>query len=123
MTQTSTSASKARRKVKAPGKLRQRGASAKAVPSAVRSARLEARIDPELRSLVQRAAELEGRSLTDFVTRALQETASRVVSQSQILQLALADQQLFADALLSLPDPAPALKRAFARHEVLVRRD
>ncbi len=84
-----------------------------------KAARLEARIHPELRALIQRAADLQGRKLTDFVTAALQTAAQRAIAESQVLRLAAADQLRFAQALIAPPAPAPALKRAFARHRTL----
>jgi hypothetical protein len=66
-------------------------------------ARLEARLPGEVHALLKRAAELQGRTLTDFV----------VTSAS--------DQLLIARALLDPPPPAPALIRAAKRHRDLVK--
>lgn len=84
------------------------------------TARLEARINPELHALIKRAAELQGRTLTDFVVSAVQDAARRAIEQAEIIRLSLADQECFARALLAPPEPAPALKRAFARRRQLV---
>ena len=86
---------------------------------APKAARLEARIHPELRALIQRAADLEGRKLTDFVTAALQAAAQRTIAESQVLRLAAADQLRFAQALIAPPAPTSALKRAFSRRRAL----
>jgi uncharacterized protein (DUF1778 family) len=83
-------------------------------------ARLEARIRPELRALIQRAADLEGRKVTDFVTAALKSAAERAIADSQVLRLAADDQLRFAQALIAPPAPTPALKRAFARRRALI---
>jgi uncharacterized protein (DUF1778 family) len=88
--------------------------------AAVKSARLEARIKPELRALIQRAADLEGRKVSEFVTDALQHAAQQAIAEAQVLRLSIADQELFANALLAPPEPAPALRRAFARRRELV---
>lgn len=85
------------------------------------TARLEARISPELHSMLKRAAELQGRTLTDFVVSAVQEAAQRAIEQATVIRLSLADQECFAHALLSPPEPTPALKRAFARRSALLR--
>lgn len=85
-----------------------------------RTARLEARIRPELRALIQRAADLEGRKVTDFVTAALKSAADRAIAESQVLRLAADDQLRFARALIAPPAPTPALKRAFARRRALI---
>jgi len=102
------------------------GAAARPVASATRkkraarTARLEARIRPELRALIQRAADLEGRKVTDFVTAALKSAAERAIAESQVMRLAAADQLRFARALIAPPAPTPALKRAFARRRALI---
>lgn len=85
------------------------------------SARLEARISPELHAMIKRAAELQGRTMTDFLTTAAQEAAQRAIAEADVIRLSLADQACFADALLSPPKPAPALKRAYARRHELLR--
>lgn len=85
-----------------------------------RTARLEARITPDLHRLLRRAAEIEGRSVTDFVVSAVQEAAERRIEQAQLIRLSLDDQKAFADAILDPPEPTPALKRAFARHRDLL---
>ena len=89
--------------------------------TAAATARLEARISPELHKLLKRAAEVQGRSLTDFVVTAVQDAAQRAIEQSELIRLSLADQELFAKTLLSPPEPSPALRRAMARHDTLLR--
>ena len=44
-----------------------------------RSARIEARIAPDTLELVKRAAEMQGRSVSDFVVAAAQEVAHRTI--------------------------------------------
>lgn len=112
----------ARARARTRGKTRHRTLAkprAKALPKR-KSARLEARIHPELRALIQRAADLEGRKLTEFVTTALQTAAQRAIAESQVLRLAAADQLRFAQALIAPPVPPPALERAFVRRRALI---
>lgn len=85
------------------------------------TARLEARISADLHALLKRAAELQGRTMTDFVVVAVKEAAQRAIEQAEIIRLSMADQECFARALLSPPPPNPALERAFARRRQLVR--
>lgn len=87
----------------------------------VTTARLEARISTDLHLMLKRAAELQGRTMTDFVISAVQDAAQRAIEQADIVRLSLADQECFAQALLSPPPPPPALKRAFARRSKLLR--
>ena len=90
------------------------------MPAAISTARLEARISTELHSTLKRAAEIQGRTMTDFVISAVQEAAQRAIEQSGVIKMSLADQECFALALISPPKPTPALKRAFARRKKLL---
>lgn len=88
------------------------------------TARLEARITPDLHKLLKRAAEIQGRTMTDFVVSAVQDAACRAVAEAEVIRLSLADQQCFADALLlSEPPASPALDRAYARRKTLLKVD
>jgi len=91
------------------------------MPTAASVARREARISTDLHSMLKRAAELQGRTMTDFVVSAAQEAAQRTIEQAEVIRLSRADQECFAQALLSPPKPAPALERAFARRSKLLR--
>ncbi|MBK6757970.1 MAG: DUF1778 domain-containing protein [Moraxellaceae bacterium] len=89
--------------------------------STTSTARLEARISTNLHAMLKRAAELQGRTMTDFVAMAVQDAAQRVIAEADVIRLSLADQECFAQALLSPPQPTPALKRAFANRQKLLR--
>ncbi|WP_434525301.1 DUF1778 domain-containing protein [Photorhabdus asymbiotica] len=88
---------------------------------AASTARFEARMSSDLHALIKRAAEIQGRTMTDFVVSAAQDAAQRAIERSEVLRLSLADQECFAQALLNPPEPTPALKRAFARRRALLR--
>jgi len=90
------------------------------MPTAPATARLEARLPSDIHALLKRAAELQGRSLTDFVVSAAQDAARRAIEQTETIRLSLADQERFARALLAPSEPAPALRRAFARRRQLL---
>jgi uncharacterized protein (DUF1778 family) len=87
---------------------------------AKRTARIEARIAPEALRVVKRAAQLRGRSISDFVVAAAQEVAHRTIEESQVIRLSVEDQQRFIELLLNPPAPAPALKRAKRAHARLI---
>ncbi|MFO0152636.1 MAG: DUF1778 domain-containing protein [Burkholderiales bacterium] len=91
------------------------------MPATLVTARLEARISTDLHAMLKRAAELQGRTMTDFVVTAVQDAAQRAIEQAEVVKLSLADQEFFAQTLLSPPKPSPALKRAFARRNKLLR--
>lgn len=86
-----------------------------------RTARLEARIAPEALAIVKRAAEMEGRSLSDFIVSAAQEAARRTIEDNHIIRLSVEDQQRFVDMLLNPPEPVDALKRARQAHSDLIQ--
>lgn len=86
-----------------------------------RSARLEARITPDLQALIRRAAELQGRTLSDFVVSAARDAAVRAIEEVEILRLSIEDQERFAEALIEPTAPVAALERAFQRRRELIR--
>jgi len=86
-----------------------------------RTARIEARIAPDALVLVRRAAEIQGRSLSDFVVAAAQDAANRAIEEAQIIRLSVEDQRAFADAILNPPSPSPALLRAAEAHRELIQ--
>lgn len=85
------------------------------------TARLEARISVDLHSMLKRTAELQGRTMTDFVVSAVQTAAQSAIEQADVIRLSLADQECFAKTLLSPPPQTDALKRAFDRKSKLLR--
>lgn len=87
-----------------------------------RTARIEARISPDALAVVKRAAEIQGRSISDFVVAAAQEAANRTVEQAHIIRLSVEDQRAFAAAILSPPKPTAPLRRAFRRHRELIKK-
>jgi uncharacterized protein (DUF1778 family) len=87
---------------------------------ASRTARIEARIAPDTLRVVKRAAELQGRSISDFVVAAAQEIAHRTIDEAHIIRLSVQDQQRFVELLLNPPALAPALKRAKKAHARLI---
>ena len=87
---------------------------------ASRTARIEARIAPDALRIVRRAAELQGRSISDFVVAAAQEVAHRTIDEAQLIHLSVEDQVRFVELLLNPPARAPALKRAQKAHERLI---
>jgi uncharacterized protein (DUF1778 family) len=87
-----------------------------------RTSRIEARIAPDVLALVKRAAEILGRSVSDFVVVAAQEAAHRTIEEAHVIRLSVQDQQRFADCLLNPPKPSPALARAKKAHSKLIRK-
>jgi uncharacterized protein (DUF1778 family) len=86
-----------------------------------RSARIEARIAPDALAVVKRAAEMQGRSISDFVVAAAQEAAHKTIEEANIIRLSIEDQQRFMDLLLNPPPLSPAMQPARKAHSRLIR--
>jgi uncharacterized protein (DUF1778 family) len=86
----------------------------------VKSARIKARIAPAALAVVKRAAQLQGRSLSDFIAAAL-EAAHRAIEETQTIRLSLEDQRRFVDCLLKPVSPNAGLKRAKKAHGRLIQ--
>jgi uncharacterized protein (DUF1778 family) len=86
-----------------------------------RSARIEARIAPDALALVKRAAEIQGRTVSDFVVAAAQEAAHKTIEEAYLIRLSIEDQQRFVDLLLNPPPLSPALDRARKAHSRRIR--
>jgi len=83
------------------------------------TSRLEARITPDVHALLKRAAEIQGRTLTDFVVAAADEAACRAIEQTEIIRLSAEDQRQIAEAIINPPEPGPALLKAARRYREL----
>src|SRR5580692_8856378 len=84
------------------------------------TARLEARLPNDVHALLKRAAEIEGRTITDFVVSAAREAACRTIEATEIIRLSAEDQGRIAKALFKAPEPTPALKKAFQQRRKLL---
>lgn len=97
------------------------GMSSDAAPSPIRSQRLVARVNPEQKRLFQRAADLQGRTLSDFLIASAQEAAQRTIERQSIVLDAL-DSAAFVDGLLNPPPINDRLRESFRSHSRLSRR-
>jgi uncharacterized protein (DUF1778 family) len=86
-----------------------------------RTGRIEARITPEALAVVKRAAEIEGRSVSDFVVAAAQEAAKKTIEETALIRLSIEDQLRFVELLLNPPPLVPAMQRAKKAHARLIR--
>jgi uncharacterized protein (DUF1778 family) len=83
----------------------------------LRGERLGFRVDEPTKALIERAAQLEHRKLTDFCMTALIEAARRTIAEHETLILSERDRAVFFDALVNPPAPNERLQRAFAEHK------
>jgi len=82
---------------------------------------LEARISPDQKALFQKAATLEGRTLTDFVLGCVVREAKRVVQENEVITLSARDREIFVKALLNPGEPNKALRKAAAWYKEMIR--
>ncbi len=87
-----------------------------------RNERLEARVSRDIKALFQRAASIQGRTLTDFVVNSAVEAAKRTVQEFEFTELTYRDRVAFVETLLNPPAPSANLREAMAQHaQVVVR--
>jgi uncharacterized protein (DUF1778 family) len=67
-----------------------------------RIARVEFRLTQDELAAIRRAAESQGRSVSDFVVTAALREAHRTIEDAQIIRLSVDDQQRFAELLRGL---------------------
>jgi uncharacterized protein (DUF1778 family) len=87
---------------------------------AQRTARVEARIAPECLEIIRRAAEAQGRSISDFIVASAEEAAKKAIADITILRLSREAQEQFATLVLQPPTPPLTLMRAFERHRASI---
>lgn len=86
-----------------------------------RSDRLVARITPEDKSLLTRAAALEGSSLASVVVSHIREAAQEVIRRHDSIQLNEAESRRFVEALLAPPaEPTERFVKALKLHQETV---
>lgn len=88
-----------------------------AIKNSIEIERLEARISRDKKSILKNAADLSGRTLTDFVINSAYEAAIRVIQEYQQLHLSVKDREIFVRVLLSPPHPANKLLKAAKKYK------
>ena len=68
-------------------------------------------------ALIERAAQLERRKVTDFCMTALTKAARRTIAEHETIVLSDRDRAVFFDVLVNLPALSERLERAFAEHQ------
>lgn len=81
-----------------------------------RAARLEARMTTDQKALLQHAAALSGRTLSEFVLASAQEAAARVIREHETIRLSRTEQVAFVTALLKPRPPNARLRKAAAKY-------
>ncbi|GFN45242.1 DUF1778 domain-containing protein [Candidatus Regiella insecticola] len=79
--------------------------------------RLGFRLNEQTKELIEQAAHLECRKLTDFCVTALTDAARRTIAKHETLMLSERDRKTFFDALINPPKVNERLARALAEHK------
>lgn len=83
----------------------------------VKNERLEFRIPQKLKVLLQHAASIQGRSLSDFLVTTAEKAAKEAIRENQLIQLSVEDSIAFSKALLNSPKPSNKLRAAYTRYK------
>lgn len=81
-----------------------------------RAARMEARMTADQKALLQRAAALSGRTLSEFVLASAQEAAAKVIQEHETIRLSRSQQVAFVTALLAPRAPNARLRKAAQKY-------
>jgi uncharacterized protein (DUF1778 family) len=87
-----------------------------------RDERLAFRLDEDTKDLIERAARLSRRKVSDFCLTALTDVARRTIAEHETLVLSDRDRDVFFDALINPPEPSERLVRALADHKRRIAR-
>lgn len=84
--------------------------------------RLEARVTPEQKKLIARAAALRGSSITEFVVASAQRAAADAIKDFELLTLQDEARDVFVSAILRPPAPNKAARKAAQRYKEQIGR-
>lgn len=82
----------------------------------VRGHRLEFRLDETTRGLIERAAQLERRTVSDYCFTAIVEAVRRTIAKHEALNLSERDRAAFFEAMINPPEANKGLACALAEH-------
>lgn len=89
--------------------------------TATKKERLEARLTPEQKMHIERAAQIRGASISDFVVLSADEAAIRTIREQEVLTLNERAREVFVNALLNPPAPGARLRAAAKRYKQRTR--
>jgi uncharacterized protein (DUF1778 family) len=81
------------------------------------STRLDFRVKPEHKALIEDAASVEGRTVTDFAVAVLVKAAAEVIERATVTSLSARDSKVFLSMLAADAAPNAALKAAAKRYK------
>ena len=81
-----------------------------------RTQRVQIRVAPAAKRLIERAASLQNTTVSGFVVNSALDAASHLIREHERLVLDARDWGVFLDALLDPPEPNAALREAARTH-------
>jgi uncharacterized protein (DUF1778 family) len=90
---------------------------AKTVRHSSKRERLEARVTKDQKRIIERAAEIRGTTLTDFILVSAQQAATQTIKDFEMLTLRDEARAVFVNALLNPPAPNAAAQAAARRYK------
>ncbi len=81
-----------------------------------KSARIETRVSPEQKLLIERAAAYSGRTVSEFILAHVEVAATKVIEERERLKLDQEQSRTLVDALLSAKKPNKRLRSAVENH-------
>ena len=91
------------------------------VATKAKTERTEARLRPEQKARIERAAHYRGMSVSDFLVQAADEAAIKTIELNETWILNAEASRRFIEACLNPPEPNKHLKKAFELHKRMVR--
>ncbi len=83
----------------------------------LKTERIEARVEPDVRDLIVAAAELEGRSVSEFLVASARERAEKTLHDQMVIRLTEESQMRFAEMMLNPPPFNAAMNEAIELHK------
>ncbi len=79
--------------------------------------RIEAKVSPETKALIQQAADIESSTLADYLSKSAQQAAQQTIANHNVLKLSAEGSRAFAEAILNPKEPNQKLKDAAIRYK------
>lgn len=76
-----------------------------------KSTRIEIRIKPETKSIIEKAARIKGKTLSAYIVGNTLTSAKRDIEQLEVLSLDKKDRDMFYNLIINPPAPNKALKK------------
>ncbi len=81
--------------------------------ASIRSDRIDVRTNPEVKSIIERAAQLNHKSISAYILESALQRAREDIRETESIRLTEAERESFFSALMNPPAPNEALKSLF----------